>query len=402
MLVGMMAFAAPAVAAPDDTVTDYGIVKVVAGPTGKMIVTAQAHFCAACNGNSAVYPGCEPPFCGWTACDPPPVPYGVMYSHTGQAAGRYVAVRVIHEKGPGVPPDVEVKKIVCDPANWPLSQIVKKDLEFDFSSKGNYKVEIDAYCSWCGHWYAQSHIKVEEFIDQHGALQHKITGIVGPCCVSVPPNDGVHVEPDEQSLVKTLPIKVDIVHSLYLNTTRKDVRDKACPTCTKICANCGELFASCAACVPCDKCGTCMWRCGTILPCCGSKCGEKLVQKDWLDLGNVSPLKDLGQGKDGIDLVVFSNDEWCKDISWTALTGISTDDAAGKIIPADRLEVYLDGTQIFMPPGTALGTWLPWLCPPPHHSEHKSVENIEVKFKPQWCDHAGKYEGSITVSATQI
>jgi hypothetical protein len=169
---------------------------------------------------------------------------------------------------------------------------------------------------------------------------------IGPSGVETPPDDPTHRD-DEGYVHKTLPIKVDVVHSLYLNTCEKWLETTPRPP---------------------NWCET--------------------HQKDELDLGDVSPL--FPEGQDGFDLCVKSNDEWIKDVSWTNFTGIPTDDASGKEIPADRMRVELNGQVI---PN-------PFLSEP--HTEHESIENIMCYFKPVWCDHAGKYTGAITVSATQI
>jgi len=177
------------------------------------------------------------------------------------------------------------------------------------------------------------------------ALATVITA-VGPCGVfeqDTPPQSPPAQQNDEQSVSKTLPIRVDIVHSLYLNTLDK----------------------------------------------------ETGAQKDSLDLGNVSPLAGyvdpLGKGGvDGIDIHVKSNDEWVKHISWTNLDGVQGDDAEGSVILAGRLDVRLDGVSIETPHDSAL------------HQEHESVENLTITFNPVWCEEAGEYRGAVCIRITQM
>ncbi|MEW6189346.1 MAG: hypothetical protein AB1466_04450 [Actinomycetota bacterium] len=111
-------------------------------------------------------------------------------------------------------------------------------------------------------------------------------------------------------------------------------------------------------------------------------------QKDKLELGDVSP--SLRPGRDGFDLAVKSNDEWIETISWTNLRGVVGDDAEGWTIPANQMLVFKNGHPI--PNG--------WVSPKYHI--HYAQENIWVILKPHWSIHAGKYVGSITITATQV
>ena len=169
---------------------------------------------------------------------------------------------------------------------------------------------------------------------------------IGPSGTSTPPDNGISQD-DEGNLTNSLPLQADIVHTLYL--------------------------------------GSCEPWLDASAPMPQNWCEEH--PKNELNLGGVSPL--LPEGADGFQLCVKSNDEWMENISWTGFTGAPDDDAAGKVIPAERMRVELNGQEIN-------NNYLSEA-----HQLNESSEQIMCYFKPDWSDHAGKYEGTITISVTQ-
>jgi hypothetical protein len=151
----------------------------------------------------------------------------------------------------------------------------------------------------------------------------------------------------EGSATKTLPVKANVVHTLYIGT-----------------------------CEP--------WLDGSN-PMPANWCDEH--PKNEVDLGTVSPA--FSEGTDSFQICVRSNNEWTQSVSWTDLDGAADGSAAGEVIPADRMRVELNDQEINNNYVSALNQQL------------ESSQQIDCSFKPDWSDPVGKYVGSITVSVTQ-
>jgi len=135
---------------PDSTVYDYAVKSVAWVPPDEVHVEVQAHFCPDCNPNDANNPGCDPFTHGYPG--PPPYP-DTHYMCGGVVDGRYVAVRV--SKTGMVNATI---KLICNQTNWPLCTIHNETFVFkglDLHPCDDVTVEVDIYCSWCGHWYPE-------------------------------------------------------------------------------------------------------------------------------------------------------------------------------------------------------------------------------------------------------
>jgi len=155
VLAGPASAGPPVDGEPDhDSVSDYEIISVSQTSPTEVVVTVQAHFCTACNPNDDEMPGCNP----FTHGYPPPPPNhwcGGTPPDPGFVEGRYVAVR-LKDSGGNV---LGTTKMVCNPNNWPLCEIVAADIvvttDEGMEPCTSVTVEADIYCSWCGHWYPE-------------------------------------------------------------------------------------------------------------------------------------------------------------------------------------------------------------------------------------------------------
>lgn len=129
------------------SVYDYEIMGVTRTGSTEVTVSLQVRFCGGCNPNDMSNQGCLEFTHGY-----PPPNYPYQYWCGGLADGRYVAVRLVDEAGNVL----GSRKLVCNPTNWPLNQLVTKHIVIPavpLTDVDMVIAEADVYCSWCGHWY---------------------------------------------------------------------------------------------------------------------------------------------------------------------------------------------------------------------------------------------------------
>ena len=141
------------------------------------------------------------------------------------------------------------------------------------------------------------------------------------------------------------------------------------------------------------------------------------VTEPELDLGNVTPLELIDkEGEESFQVWVLSGNPWIKKIEWSDLTGITGDDAEGKTISKESIKAYLKvatgnknpmGNPPVTPPDGPPGqmNWMEipngWMIERPGSCE-LDREHFKVRFDPVWCNHAGSYSSTLTVTVTQL
>lgn len=148
----LVPLAVPVGQAKTASVFDYKITNVVQTKPDTIVVSVECTFCSACNPNSAGNPGCTP---FSLACGFPPSSYPAGSGWpcaAGCPDGRFAAVQIVGSFG------IITQKLVCTPANWPISAVHAQDFTFSgLSLKTGESITVyaDFYCSWCAHWWAQ-------------------------------------------------------------------------------------------------------------------------------------------------------------------------------------------------------------------------------------------------------
>lgn len=130
----LVPLAVPVGQAKTASVFDYKITNVVQTKPDTIVVSVECTFCSACNPNSAGNPGCTP---FSLACGFPPSSYPAGSGWpcaAGCPDGRFAAVQIVGSFG------IITQKLVCTPANWPISAVHAQDFTFSGLSLKNRRI----------------------------------------------------------------------------------------------------------------------------------------------------------------------------------------------------------------------------------------------------------------------
>lgn len=122
------------------------------------------------------------------------------------------------------------------------------------------------------------------------------------------------------------------------------------------------------------------------------------IEGDGIYFGSLNPLT-RRVGTDVFWILVSSNDEYQKSISWTNLSGWDYDNvpASGPyVISKDRLKVKATKGDNIIDPFPNGGTT------PVSNATPSEFERVDLFLNISWKDHAGSYVGTITIKVFQV